>query len=87
MVSLTLFSGFEGMEMKLKKNRPDSVPRYFNRLVQLAGPATRIAKNFDWSDEHTSRVRRGKVDEPPYVGLVVELLEALPPKDWPEKWR
>ena len=36
--------------------------------------------------EHLSRIATGQREEPEYLTAFAELLEALPPKDWPERW-
>ena len=46
-----------------------------------------IAKALDLSVEQVSRIASGKSPVPAYVTAIAELLEALPPKDWPERWR
>lgn len=53
----------------------------------------RIAKSQrQWADatgqnyEHVSRIMTGRYDVPDWWEPMVELLEALPPKDWPERW-
>lgn len=39
------------------------------------------------SREQVSRISTGKNKVPGYMVAVAELLEALPPKDWPDRWR
>lgn len=58
-----------------------------NTLKRLVGSQVRIAEALGLSAEHVSRMATGKLPVPPYVQAVAELLEALPPKDWPERWR
>lgn len=56
-------------------------------LRRLVGSQVRIAEALGLSAEHVSRMATGKLPVPPYVEAVAELLEALPPKDWPERWK
>ena len=56
-------------------------------LKRLVGSQVRIAEALGLSAEHVSRMATGKLAVPPYVEAVAELLEALPPKDWPGRWR
>ncbi len=58
-----------------------------DRLRRLIGPQAHIAKALDLSVEQVSRIASGKSPVPAYVTAIAELLEALPPKDWPERWR
>lgn len=58
-----------------------------NSLKRLVGSQVRIAEALGLTPEHVSRMATGKLPVPPYVDAVAELLEALPPKDWPERWR
>ena len=48
---------------------------------------TRIARAMGFSVEHVSRISTGKYDEPECFSVVAELLERLPPKDWPDRWQ
>ncbi len=57
------------------------------RLKELLGSQARVAAALGVSPEHVSRMMHGNRDVPVYVDAIVELLEALPPKDWPERWR
>jgi transcriptional regulator with XRE-family HTH domain len=58
-----------------------------DRIKALIGPQTRIATALGLTVEQVSRIANGKSPVPPYMDAVAELLEALPPKDWPERWR
>lgn len=51
------------------------------------GKQAALAEILGLTQEHASRVATGKKPVPTYVSLIVELLEALPYKDWPERWR
>lgn len=58
-----------------------------NRLRRLVGNQADIADALGLSREQVSRISTGKSPVPEYMEAVAELLEALPPKDWPERWR
>ncbi|MFN3624427.1 MAG: helix-turn-helix domain-containing protein [Hyphomicrobium sp.] len=51
------------------------------------GTGAKVADALGLSREHVSRIFTGKTDQPEYLAAIAELLEALPPKDWPERWR
>lgn len=57
------------------------------KLRNLVGSQARIARALGMTQEQVSRISTGKSPVPTYIGAVTELLEALPPKDWPERWR
>ena len=56
------------------------------RLRNLLGSQARIARALGMTTEHLSRIATGQREEPEYLTAFAELLEALPPKDWPERW-
>lgn len=56
------------------------------RLKTLLGSQVRIAEALGLSPEHVSRLINGSVKMPEYIPAIVELLEALPRKDWPERF-
>lgn len=58
-----------------------------DRLRNLLGSQSRIADALGLTREQVSRISTGKSPVPEYMEAVAELLEALPPKDWPERWR
>ena len=58
-----------------------------DRLRSLAGAQSKIAEALGLSQEQVSRIATGKSPVPEYMAAVAELLEALPPKDWPARWR
>ena len=58
-----------------------------DKLVHLAGSQRRLAAVLGMTEENVSRWRSGRRNVPAYVSVVVELLEAVPPKDWPERWK
>lgn len=57
------------------------------RLRSLAGSQSRVAHALGLTEKQVSRISTGKSPVPEYMEAVAELLEALPPKDWPERWR
>ena len=57
------------------------------RLRSLLGAQARIADALGLTREQVSRIATGKSPVPAYMTAIAELLEALPPKDWPERWR
>lgn len=56
------------------------------RIRRLTGSQAAWAKATGQTVEHVSRVMTGKHPAPEWWTAVVELLEALPRKDWPERW-
>ncbi len=58
-----------------------------DRLRKLVGPQAKIADALGMSREQVSRISTGKSKIPGYMEAVAELLEAMPPKDWPDRWR
>lgn len=56
------------------------------RLRSLLGSQARIADALGLTREQVSRIATGKSPEPEYIVAIAELLESLPPKDWPERW-
>jgi hypothetical protein len=59
----------------------------FRTLFGSYGAGVRVAAATGLTPDHVSRVFNGRAVEPEYLSAIVELLEALPPKDWPERWR
>lgn len=57
-----------------------------NQLRRLAGSQARVAEALGLTARQVSRIATGECPEPRYMKAVAELLEALPPKDWPERW-
>lgn len=57
------------------------------RLKSLTGSQARLADALGLSREQVSRIATGKSPVPVYMEAIAELLEALPRKDWPERWR
>lgn len=58
-----------------------------DRLKRLLGSQAKVADAFELTEKQVSRIATGKSPVPPYMEAVAELLEAMPPKDWPERWR
>jgi transcriptional regulator with XRE-family HTH domain len=58
-----------------------------DRLRRLVGSQARVARALDLTEKQVSRISTGKSPVPPYMEALAELLEALPPKDWPERWK
>lgn len=57
------------------------------RLKALRLSQADIARALKLTNEQVSRIANGKSPVPTYMAAIAELLEALPPKDWPERWR
>lgn len=58
-----------------------------DRLRRLLGSQSRVAAALGLSNEQVSRIATGKSPTPEYMKAIAELLEALPPKDWPQRWK
>lgn len=58
-----------------------------DRLRKLVGSQAGVARALELTPKQVSRISTGKSPVPPYMEAVAELLEALPPKDWPERWQ
>jgi hypothetical protein len=58
-----------------------------SRLRALAGSQANAARALGLTERQLSRISTGESPVPEYIEAIVELLEALPPKDWPERWR
>lgn len=56
-------------------------------LVRAAGSQRRLAEILDLTEENVSRWGSGARNMPAYLDIVAELLERLPMKDWPSRWR
>lgn len=46
----------------------------------------RIGRALSISPQHISRMATGSRPTPIYIEAIIELLERLPPKDWPARW-
>lgn len=69
--------------MATRSDRADSLAF----LVRAAGSQRRLAEALDVTPEHVSRWVSGKKRVPTYLDALAEVLERLPPKDWPSRWR
>ena len=58
-----------------------------DRLKRLVGSQANVARALGMTPEHVSRIANGKKASPDYLAAIAELLESLPPKDWPDRWR
>ncbi|MBL8844788.1 MAG: helix-turn-helix domain-containing protein [Hyphomicrobium zavarzinii] len=58
-----------------------------SRLRALAGSQANAARALGLTERQLSRISTGESPVPEYIEAIVELLEALPPKDWPQRWR
>lgn len=56
-------------------------------LVQCAGSQRHLAAVLGVSQEHISRWMRGHYPVPQWVIAMAEVMEKVPPKDWPDRWR
>ena len=57
------------------------------RLVALLGNRFRVAKGLDLNEEYVRKLLRDPSKSPIYMEAVAELLEEVPPKHWPTRWR
>jgi len=64
-----------------------NAPNGLDRLRRLLGSQARVAEALDLTEKQVSRIATGKSPVPPYMVAIAELLEALPPKDWPDRWQ
>lgn len=56
-------------------------------LRRLAGSQAKVAEALGLTTKQVSRIATGKSKVPEYMVAIAELLEALPPKDWPARWK
>lgn len=62
-----------------------SVQGTLNRYRAIFGSQRQMAKALGVSERWLSRVATGKItDIPPWMDLLIEFMERLPVKDWPE---
>lgn len=60
----------------------------FERLYGLVRQQKRIAEALGMTPDQISRIARGKSKKcPEYMEAIAELLERVPPQDWPERWK
>ena len=58
-----------------------------SRLAQCAGSQRHLASVLGVSEEHISRWMKGRYPVPQWVITMAEVIEKVPPKDWPDRWR
>lgn len=56
-------------------------------LIRTAGSQRRLADALETTEETVSRWMAGTRGIPAYVSVVRELLDNVPRKDWPERWK
>lgn len=57
------------------------------RLRCMLGSQANVARAIGLTTAQVSRIARGKSPVPQYMEAIAELLEAVPIKDWPERWK
>lgn len=57
------------------------------RIRSVVGSQGRWARATGMTAEQISRVMTGKHPVPKWWEPMLDLLEAIPPKDWPERWK
>lgn len=58
-----------------------------DRLIRHAGTGVRLARLVGVKQGTVSRWTSGRTPTPEYVKVIAELLESIPPKDWPARWK
>lgn len=53
----------------------------------MLGSQANVARAIGLTTAQVSRIARGKSPVPQYMEAIAELLEAIPIKDWPERWK
>lgn len=56
-------------------------------LARCAGNQRRLSEIIGVSPEQISRWRHGVYPIPEWVSVMAELMDRLPRKDWPERWK
>lgn len=59
----------------------------FRDLLGGHGTNTRIANALGYDRSHVGKVMSGEYPMPEHWLAVLELLEALPPDQWPKRWK
>lgn len=67
--------------------RRRDVSARFEDLLGGHGTRTRLAKALGYRREHIGKMLNGDERVPEHMVAVLELLEALPPERWPERWK
>ncbi len=74
--------------MKMTKRERQEIKSRVEALFGGHGAHARLADGLGIARTTLLRVYTGEtVDVPGYLPALVELLEALPPERWPERWR
>jgi hypothetical protein len=73
--------------MSKRKPPPETLKDRVSRVLGGYGSASRFARGMGLSVEHVGRVLNGSGEAPDGWLAVLELLEALPHEDWPERWK
>lgn len=58
-----------------------------DKLKKLVGTQARLASILGMNKDHVSKMSLGKREVPEYVTVIAELIEKLPPEDWPKRWK
>ena len=58
-----------------------------SRIKRVVGSQKRWADATGMSPENISRILSGKYPTPEWWLAMLELLESLPNKDWPKRWK
>ncbi len=59
----------------------------FEDLLGGHGTRTRLAEALGYRREHIGKMLNGDEPVPEHLLAILELLEALPPEKWPQRWR
>ena len=57
------------------------------KLSNVVGSQAKIARALNISESYASRVAKGHRSSPPYIKAIRELIEIIPHKDWPNRWK
>ena len=75
------------VDKSAKKRNMRDMRHGIDTLKRLVGSQAKIAAALGITEEQVSRIANGRSPVPGYMDAVAEFLEAVPPKDWPERWR
>ncbi len=67
--------------------RAKDVASRFEDLLGGHGTRTRLSLALGYSREHIGKMLKGDEPVPQHLIAVLELLEAIDPKDWPPRWK
>ena len=59
----------------------------FEELLGGHGTRTRLARALGYRREHVGKILNGDEPMPEHMKAILELLEKLPPDEWPERWK